>query len=179
VKVESKFGQRTKRGGQGALCQTKLVETAHRLEFLLARRGRHHLNGRVEESIARVLGVAGHKAEAGQSHRGVERDRDLVPGLRHKTPEKGLSLISPGDAVVLVVLDRTLYGSWWVLVGNKKLNSAKLTILQLLNLALQRGVGADVLEETWLVVDPQFLFLLLALLVVLVQLANLGLDQVL
>ena len=40
-----------------------------------------HLNGRVEESIARVLGVAGHKAEAGQSHRGVERDRDLVPGL--------------------------------------------------------------------------------------------------
>ena len=40
-----------------------------------------HLNGRVEESIARVLGVAGHKAEAGQSHCGVERDRDLVPGL--------------------------------------------------------------------------------------------------
>ena len=91
------------------------------------------------------------------------------------------------------------YGSWWVLVGNKKLNSAKLTILQLLNLekcslsdwhithrsclvfltwpifylALQRGVGADVLEETWLVVDPQLLLLLLALLVVLVQLAHL------
>ena len=40
-----------------------------------------HLNGRVEESITRVLGVAGHKPEAGQSHRGVERDRDLVPGL--------------------------------------------------------------------------------------------------
>ena len=40
-----------------------------------------HLNGRVEESIAGVLGVAGHKPEAGQSHRGVERDRDLVPGL--------------------------------------------------------------------------------------------------
>ena len=27
-------------------------------------------------------------------------------------------------------------------------------------LALQRGVGADVLEETWLVVDPQLLLLL-------------------
>ena len=40
-------------------------------------------------------------------------------------------------------------------------------------LALQRGVGADVLEETWLVVDPQLLLLLLALLVVLVQLAHL------
>ena len=40
-----------------------------------------HLNGRVKESIARVLGVAGHEAEAGQSHCGVERDRDLVPGL--------------------------------------------------------------------------------------------------
>ena len=40
-----------------------------------------HLNGRVEESIARVLGVAGHKPEAGQSHCGVEGDRDLVPGL--------------------------------------------------------------------------------------------------
>ena len=84
-------------------------------------------------------------------------------------------------------------------MGNKKLNSAKLAILQLLNLekccwsdwhithrnclefltwpifylALQRGVGADVLEETWLVVDPQLLLLLLALLVVLVQLAHL------
>ena len=40
-------------------------------------------------------------------------------------------------------------------------------------LALQRGVGADVLEETWFVVDPQLLLLLLALLVVLVQLAHL------
>ena len=84
-------------------------------------------------------------------------------------------------------------------MGNEKLNSAKLAILQLLNLekccwsdwhithrnclvcltwpifylALQRGVGADVLEETWLVVDPQLLLLLLALLVVLVQLAHL------
>ena len=84
-------------------------------------------------------------------------------------------------------------------MGNKKLNSAKLAIFQLLYLekccwsdwhithrnclefltwpifylALQRGVGADVLEETWLVVDPQLLLLLLALLVVLVQLAHL------
>ena len=40
-----------------------------------------HLNGRVEESIAGVLGVAGDKPEAGESHCGVERDRDLVPGL--------------------------------------------------------------------------------------------------
>ena len=44
---------------------------------------------------------------------------------------------------------------------------------QFFYLALQRGVGADVLEETWLVVDPQLLLLLLALLVVLVQLAHL------
>ena len=40
-----------------------------------------HLNSRVEESIAGVLGVAGDKPEAGESHCGVERDRDLVPGL--------------------------------------------------------------------------------------------------
>ena len=45
-------------------------------------------------------------------------------------------------------------------------------------LALQRGVGADVLEETWLVVDPQLLLLLLALLVVLVQLAHLRGEQI-
>ena len=35
-------------------------------------------------------------------------------------------------------------------------------------------MGADVLEETGLVVDPQLLFLLLALFVILVQLAHLG-----
>ena len=40
-------------------------------------------------------------------------------------------------------------------------------------LSLQRRVGANVLEETGLVVDPQLLLLLLALLVVLVQLADL------
>ena len=45
-------------------------------------------------------------------------------------------------------------------------------------LALQRGVGADVLEETWLIVDPQLLLLLLALLVVLVQLAHLREKQI-
>ena len=48
-----------------------------------------------------------------------------------------------------------------------------LDLANLFYLALQRGVGADVLEETWLVVDPQLLLLLLALLVVLVQLAHL------
>ena len=41
------------------------------------------------------------------------------------------------------------------------------------HLPLQRRMGADVLEETGLVVDPQLLLLLLALLVVLVQLAHL------
>ena len=40
-------------------------------------------------------------------------------------------------------------------------------------LSLQGRMGANVLEETGLVVNPQLLFLLLALLVVLVQLAHL------
>ena len=65
-----------------------------------------------------------------------------------------------------------------VLVGDEELDAAKLSVLQLLHLPLERGVCPDVLEEAGLVVDPQLLLLLLALLVVLVQLTHFGLDQV-
>ena len=67
--------------------------------------------------------IAGDKSEAGQRHCRLKGDRDLVPGLkfldenilercfsnlRHESPEKGLPLISPSYAVVLVVLNRAL-----------------------------------------------------------------------
>ena len=99
--------------------------------------------------------------------------------LWHEAPEEGLALVGAGDAVVLVVLDRALDGSRGVLVRHKQLNAPKLPILQLLHLPLEGGVGANVLKQAGLVVQPQLLLFLLALLMVLVELAHLRLDEVL
>ena len=144
--------------------------------------------------ITGVLRVPRHQAETAQLDRRVEGQRDLVSGLRekrqeechggrghlrHEAPEEGLALVGAGDAVVLVVLDRALDGSRGVLVRHKQLNAPKLPILQLLHLPLEGGVGANVLEQAGLVGQPQLLLFLLALLMVLVELAHLRLDEVL
>ena len=54
---------------------------------------------------------------------------DGVPGLGHESPEEGVALVGAHQAVVLVVLDRRLYGGGRVLVGDEQLHPSELPVL--------------------------------------------------
>ena len=55
--------------------------TGHDHDYHDDDQGAAHLHRGVEEPVARVFGIPGHKSEARQSHRRLKRDRDLVTRL--------------------------------------------------------------------------------------------------
>lgn len=89
----------------------------------------------------------------------TEHHVQRVALLRQQAPVEGLPFVGALDGVQFVWHDAAPEAGRRVLVRVKQWHLAKLLVLKLLDLPLQRARDANVLEQAGVVVQPDFVFL--------------------
>ena len=104
----------------------------------------------------------------------------VIACFRRQSPEECLSEIAPVYSVAFILLQCGRYfGHRIVFVRVIERQLSKAPVSQLLYFAFETGMGADVLEEWRLVMQPNQVLLLFAVLEVAIEATQLGLNQVL